>query len=146
MIKTLKPKKEVIKEVTTEEDVHWVHDQKVQDNLNLQKEYRNIFWKRVLKQKELDEIKKQIDEDKVTMLWLGIPMSKDFAETMFRSIYFTEYRDLVDREVYLFKGLQKNGCTQEDIDLIIRGQFKKDIIGKDNSEIKIETDKMNYMG
>ena len=73
---------------------------------------------------ELKEIRDQIEKDKITIQWRGIPMPKTIAVIEHDAVQ-NRYMELMRKEKYLHESLKRDGLTDKQIEEVAAGKFEK---------------------
>lgn len=106
--------------------------------LDNQREYKRTFLSRLYTQAEINEIRKQLKSEEITMQWYGQPFPKDILACE-HDIKLDTYRDLVIQENKLKKALENKGLNKKKLDKLIQeGVYVK--------ETKESKKKMDYVG
>lgn len=103
-------------------------DNKKQEGINRQKEYREIFLIRRLKEEELKEIQGQL-EGEILLQWSGMKCPKNILEAQF-NLNINAYKNIVSKEKYLEQALKNDGLTKDELLSVLNGKYIKNWMKK----------------
>jgi hypothetical protein len=107
-----------------EEEVKEVIDGKQREILNTQKELKMLKLNLDLKVAELNEMKSQIDNSQIKVLWSGMTCPVEIAKANY-NITVEVYKEMQGRINYLIDALKNFGFTKEQIEGIFTGKMLK---------------------
>lgn len=146
--KILRENKKVIEEMEKEnpidpkKSVQQIISGQLADRIKRQQEYRKVWMTRLFVQTEIEEMARQLKEEMeldklkkqnmlpdgkntaITMQWYGQPFPKKLLGIE-HDLKFIQYGEIVSQENYLKQALKKDGLTDEELTLVLKGEFKK---------------------
>ena len=111
-----------------EKEVQQIVDQKKQEGINRQKDYRETVLARILKQEEILEMQKQISGD-VSMQWSGMICPKPILKAQY-NLDIHRYKNFISREKYLEQALINDGLTKDQVSEVLNGKYVKNWMKK----------------
>ncbi len=133
MIKSIKPKQvnlsneEIAKKISLAKKTKVskeVIDGMIADKINRQKDFQNARIGRLYTGAELKEIRQQIEQKDIKILWRGIPMPLSIAVIEHDAVQ-NRYVEIVRKEKYLYESLKRDGLSDKQIEEVASGKFKK---------------------
>lgn len=129
--KILRENKKVIEEmekdnpIDPKKSVQQIISGQLADRIKRQNEYRKVWMTRLYVQTEIEEMARQLTGTaQITMQWYGQPFPKKLLGIE-HDLKFFQYGEIVSQENYLRQALKKDGLTDEELTLVLKGEFKK---------------------
>jgi hypothetical protein len=129
--KILRENKKVIEEMEKENPIdpkkttQQIISGQLADRIKRQSEYRKVWMTRLYVQTEIEEMARQLTGTaQITMQWYGQPFPKKLLGIE-HDLKFIQYGEIVAQENYLKQALKRDGLTEEELILVLKGEFKK---------------------
>lgn len=130
--KILKENKKIIeemeglqKQIDPKKSVQQIISGQLAERIKRQQEYRKVWLTRLYVQTEIEEMTRQLSGSaQITMQWYGQPFPKKLLGIE-HDLKFTQYMEIVSQENYMKQALKNDGLTDEELQQVLKGEFRK---------------------